>query len=210
MSVKLIWKLGIVPVAEENPGDSMIGRFMKSVLGKRARFLDQTFIHYPDAFSFHEVLGILSYTLIWLREETILSSIQDNPYMVAAYLGVKAFFIAVLVYRIAGGIIVRRRLGVGSSVKLRISTPRGDYVVKKFPLNRKVADVIKWAASKLYGDHDPDVTRYSLLKRSVNEQGERVVELPKFAWLWELDELYERENDGKWKLPRLELVRESG
>jgi hypothetical protein len=103
-----------------------------------------------------------------------------------------------LIPRMITGSILKRRLGIGRNIKLTIGTPDGRMVERKFRADTKVMEVVKWAATFLYGDKDADVTDYMLLYEDK--------ELNRYAKLWEYDELWMRSGNNRSKGPYLVLV----
>jgi hypothetical protein len=93
---------------------------------------------------------------------------------------------------------LKRRLGISRNIKLTIGTPDGKKVGRKFRADTKVMEVVKWAATFLYGDKDADVTDYMLLYEDK--------ELNRYAKLWEYDELWMRSGNNRSKGPNLVLI----
>jgi hypothetical protein len=97
------------------------------------------------------------------------------------------------------GIILKRKHRISRYIKLTVEGPDGRFVERKFRADTKVMEVVKWAATFLYGDKDADVTEYMLLYDGK--------ELNTYAKLWEYNELWIRSGNDSSKGPYLVLIR---
>jgi len=198
--VPVFWRLKLVPVTEERLSDTYIGKLLKFVLGKRAEFVDQKFlypINIPTPLDIMALIAYTSFTILYLVSGVIHSSLLSLSMM--SFIMGSSVYVTSWILRMVASSKLNRRLGIGRNIKLTIGTPDGRIVERKFRADTKVMEVVKWAATFLYGDKDADVTDYMLLYEGK--------ELNRYAKLWEYDELWMRSGNDRSKGPYLVLVR---
>jgi hypothetical protein len=198
--VSLFWRLRLAPVIEERLSDTFTGRLLKSVLGGRAKFVDQTYVYSINTMTPLDMMALIALTL-HLASYLLTGALHRDPHLSMILIIINLSVLAItLIPRMITGNILKRRLGISRNIKLTIGTPDGKKVERKFRADTKVMEVIKWAAAELYGDKDVDVTEYIL-------QHEGGKELDRYAKLWGFDELWIRSGNDRSKGPYLVLVR---
>jgi len=196
--VSLFWRLRLAPVIEERLSDTFTGRLLKSVLGGRAKFVDQTYVYSINTMTPLDTMALIALTL-YLTSYLLTGALHWDPHLSIILIIINLSVLAITVIpRMITGSILKRRLGISRNIKLIIGTPDGKKVGRKFRADTKVMEVVKWAATFLYGDRDADVTDYMLLYEDK--------ELNRYAKLWEYDELWMRSGNNRSKGPNLVLI----
>jgi hypothetical protein len=196
--VSLFWRLRLAPVIEERLSDTFTGRLLKSVLGGRAKFVDQTYVYSINTMTPLDMMALIALTL-HLASYLLTGALHWDPHLSIILIIINLSVLAItLIPRMITGSILKRRLGISRNIKLTIGTPDGKKVGRKFRADTKVMEVVKWAATFLYGDKDADVTDYMLLYEGK--------ELNRYAKLWEYDELWMRSGNNRLKGPNLVLI----
>jgi hypothetical protein len=197
--VSLFWRLRLAPVIEERLSDTFTGRLLKSVLGGKAKFVDQTYVYSINTMTPLDMMALIALTL-HLASYLLTGALHWDPHLSIILIIINLSVLAITVIpRMITGSILKRRLGISRNIKLTIGTPDGKKVGRKFRADTKVMEVVKWAATFLYGDKDADVTDYMLLYEDK--------ELNRYAKLWEYDELWMRSGNNRSKEPYLVLIR---
>ena len=198
--VPVFWRLKLVPVTEERLSDTYIGKLLKFVLGKRAEFVDQKFLYPINTATPLDIMALIAYTsftILYLVSGVIHSSLFSLSMM--SFIMASSVYVTSWILRMVASNKLNRRLGIGRNIKLTIGTPDGRMVERKFRADTKVMEVVKWAATFLYGDKDADVTKYMLLYDGK--------ELNTYAKLWEYNELWIRSGNDRSKGPYFVLIR---
>jgi hypothetical protein len=197
--VSLFWRLRLAPVIEERLSDTFTGRLLKSVLGERAKFVDQTYVYLINTMTPLDTMALIALTL-YLASYLLTGALHWDPHLSIILIIINLSVLAISVIpRMITGSILKRRLGISHNIKLTIGTPDGRMVERKFRADTKVMEVVKWAATFLYGDKDADVTEYMLLYDGK--------ELNTYAKLWEYNELWIRSGNDRSKGPYFVLIR---
>jgi hypothetical protein len=197
--VSLFWRLRLAPVIEERLSDTFTGRLLKSVLGGKAKFVDQTYVYSINTMTPLDMMALIALTL-HLASYLLTGALHWDPHLSIILIIINLSVLAITVIpRMITGSILKRRLGISRNIKLTIGTPDGKKVGRKFRADTKVMEVVKWAATFLYGDKDADVTDYMLLYEDK--------ELNRYAKLWEYDELWMRSGNNRSKEPYLVVIR---
>jgi hypothetical protein len=197
--VSLFWRLRLAPVIEERLSDTFTGRLLKSVLGGRAKFVDQTYVYSINTITPLDMMALIALTL-HLASYLLTGAIHWGPHLSMILIIINLSVLAItLIPRMITGSILKRRLRISRNIKLTIGTPDGKKVGRKFWAGTKVMEVIKWAAAELYGDKNADVSEYML-----QYEGK---ELDRYAKLWEYGELWIRSENDRSKRPYLVSTR---
>ncbi len=197
--VSLFWRLRLAPVIEERLSDTFTGRLLKSVLGGRAKFVDQTYVYSINTTTPLDTMALIALTL-YLASYLLTGALHWDPHLSIILIIINLSVLAITVIpRMITGSILKRRLGISRNIKLTIGTPDGKKVGRKFRADTKLMEVIKWAATELYGDKNADISEYML------QYGGK--DLDRYAKLWEFDELWIRNGNDRSKGPYLVLVR---